>query len=214
MTTSCRFDEKKSRAKSEVMVEHILESASEIISTDGLLACTHRAVAAQTNISPGTITYHFKTLDDLHAAVIKQTILTFEAQAREWFKQVSFNKPELALTNFLIWTLQERQNFIKQYELFIAAVSKPRLRAAAREWLKAHKSILQDELKFTSSQAESAVAITDAWLMRCIITEEHALPDINTIKASFASITFSQRDYIVSVAPLKKTDSLWLSFYQ
>lgn len=175
------------RAGGEQMRDTILHHAAMIIRQEGLHACTHRAVAEECAISPGTITYHFKNMDELHAAVIERAVGSFTRQTRAWFCAMEASPVAQQLTQFLFWTLDERERLICEYELFVAAVSRPRLRQAAAAWIASHQHILQQQFTLTPQQAEAVVAFTDAWLLRSII-EEGKKPDAAMVQCFFASI--------------------------
>nr|WP_241492768.1 TetR family transcriptional regulator [Pantoea stewartii] len=95
------------RAKSEMTKGRILETASEIIRHDGLHACTQRTIANELDMSPGTITWHFRILDDLHDAVIRNAVESFRIQTLKWFSDNAGDRPEAQLTHFLFYTLQQ-----------------------------------------------------------------------------------------------------------
>ena len=166
-----------SRAKSELTRERIIEAASEIIRQQGLHACTQRAIAAELDISPGTITWHFRMLDDLHDAVIKNAVENFRSQTLKWFSECSDYRPEVHLTRFLFWTLQQHARLLSEYELFVAAVARPRLRESAMEWVRTHSLILQSRFRLNAKQADAIVAYTDAWLLRSLLSNGVEKPD-------------------------------------
>ncbi|QGR07373.1 TetR family transcriptional regulator [Pantoea phytobeneficialis] len=175
------------RAGGEQMRDSILHHAAMIIRLEGLHACTHRAVAEQCAISPGTVTYHFKNLDELHAAVIERAVESFTQQTHAWFAAMEENSVAQQLTQFLFWTLDERERLICEYALFVAAVSRPRLRQAAAAWIASHQHILQQHFALTAQQAEAVVAFTDAWLLRSII-QEGKKPNAALVQRFFTSI--------------------------
>ncbi|UJR56227.1 TetR family transcriptional regulator [Dickeya zeae] len=177
-----------SRAKSEQTKERILEAASEIIRDGGLHACTQRAIAAELSISPGTITWHFRILDDLHDAVIRKAVENFKSQTLKWFSECPPDKPEVQLTRFLCWTMQQQARLLSEYELFVAAVARPRLRESAMEWVRAHSAILQQHFRMNAKQADAVVAYTDAWLLRSLLSNGTEKPDEHMTERVFLSI--------------------------
>ncbi|SLM61274.1 MULTISPECIES: TetR/AcrR family transcriptional regulator [Dickeya] len=177
-----------SRAKSAQTKERILEAASEIIRHDGLHACTQRAIAAELNISPGTITWHFRMLDDLHDAVIRNAVENFKSQTLTWFSECPPDKPEVQLTRFLCWTIQQQARLLREYELFVAAVARPRLRESAMAWVKTHSVIVQERFRMNAKQADAVVAYTDAWLLRSLLSEGTEQPDERMTERVFLSI--------------------------
>ncbi len=167
-----------SLSKSEVTKEKIIRGAIDVIRRDGLQACTHRAVAEESGVSLGTTTYQFRTLDDLLIAVMQLAIDEFRRSTRAWLELNSSGLPEEALTRFVIWTLSERPRLNIEYELFVAAVSRPLLRPCAMRWLNEHETLLTEYLQLTPDKARAAVSFIDAWLMRGILDEpEMALPE-------------------------------------
>lgn len=166
-----------SRAKSELTRERIIEAASEIIRHQGLHACTQRATATELGISPGTITWHFRMLDDLHDAVIRTAVENFKSETLKWFREMPEENPEVELTRFLFWTLQQNERLLSEYELFVAAVARPRLRESAMEWVRAHSLILQSRFRLSAEQADAVVAYTDAWLLRSLLSNGKEKPD-------------------------------------
>lgn len=172
------------RAKSELTRERIIEAASEIIRQEGLHACTQRAVAAELDISPGTITWHFRTLDDLHDAVIRNAVDSFRSQTLAWFSE----RPEVQLTQFLFWTLQQHARLLSEYELFVAAIARPRLRESAMEWVRTPSLILQSFFRLPATQADAVVAYTDAWLLRSLLSNGAEKPDVSMTERLFLSM--------------------------
>lgn len=177
-----------SRAKSELTKERILETASEIIRQEGLHACTQRAIATELGISPGTITWHFRMLDDLHDAVIRNAVENFRTQTLKWFSECAQARPEVQLTRFLFWTLQQHARLLSEYELFVAAVARPRLRESAMEWIRTHSLILQSRFGLPAAQADAVVAYTDAWLLRNLLSNGAEKPDGSMTERIFLSM--------------------------
>jgi len=172
-----RSSVRATRAKSELTRERIIEAASEIIRQEGLHGCTQRAVAAELGISPGTITWHFRMLDDLHDAVIRNAVGNFRLLTLAWFSENPDGRAEVQMTRFLFWTLQQHDRLLSEYELFVAAVARPRLRESAMEWVRAHSLILQSRFRLPATQADAVVAYTDAWLLRSLLSNGAEKPD-------------------------------------
>jgi DNA-binding transcriptional regulator YbjK len=184
--------ERASRAKGEHTRELILKAASEIIRNEGLHACTQRAVAAELDISPGTVTWHFRILDDMHDAVVRMAIDSFKAQTLKWFIETASAAPEVQLAEFLFWTLQQHTRLLREYELFVAAVSRPRLRESAMQWVSTHSLILQDRFNLNAKQADAIVAYTDAWLLRSLLSDGDEKPDASMTELIFLTIIKSR----------------------
>lgn len=164
------------RAKSEMTKVRILEAASEIIRHDCLHACTQRAIANELDMSPSTITWHFRILDDLHDAVIRNAVESFRIQTLKWFSDNAGDRPEAQLTHFLFYTLQQDKRLLSDYELFVAAIGRPSLRDSAMEWVRTHSLILQSRFSLNGAQADAIVAYTDAWLLISLLSSRAEVP--------------------------------------
>lgn len=177
-----------SRSKSELTKEKIIRAAAEIIRRDGLQACTHRSVAEEAGVSLGTTTYQFATLDALLSAVMQLAIDEFAEGTRHWLALNNQGEAEAVLTRFVLWTLSERSRLNAEYELFVAAVSRPLLRPCAMNWLYVHETLLIEYLHLTPEQARAAVSFIDAWLMRGILDEPDAVLNEALIRRVFRAI--------------------------
>ena len=177
-----------SRSKSELTKEKIIRAAAEVIRRDGLQACTHRSVAEEAGVSLGTTTYQFATLDALLGAVMQLAIDEFTEGTRRWLERNAEGAPESILTRFVLWTLSERTRLNTEYELFVAAVSRPLLRPCAMNWLYVHEALLIEYLDLTPGQSRAAVSFIDAWLMRGILDTPDAVLDEAMISRVFRAI--------------------------
>ncbi|GEM_PF-4259869 len=180
------------QSKSEATQDKIIRAAAAVIRRDGLQACTHRAVAEEAGVSLGTTTYQFRTLDDLLNAVMQLAIEEFAASTRSWLTVNAFQPAEEVLTRFVLWTLGERLRLGTEYELFVAAVSRPLLRPCALHWLEVHQELVQEFLRLSPRQARAAVAFIDAWLLRGVLDGSDAVVDENTLRVVFSAIVHSE----------------------
>ena len=84
--------------------EKILESALRELMEKGIAGLTIQGVATRTGISLGNLTYHFRTRDDLVAAMIDHW---FEAWKREFFQiiyeRLSHTQPNFG--RFIDWVM-------------------------------------------------------------------------------------------------------------
>ena len=177
-----------SQSKSEVTKERIIRGATDVIRRDGLQACTHRAVAEEAGVSLGTTTYQFRTLDEMLNAVMQLAIDEFYASTRDWLQHNTSGPAEDILTRFVLWTLSERSRLNTEYELFVAAVSRPLLRPCALNWLHVHEALLVEFLHLTPEKARAVVSFIDAWLMRGILDEPETVLAEELISTVFRAI--------------------------
>lgn len=113
---------------------HIIATATQIIRRDGIATLTHRAVAAEAGVPLGSTTYHFKSLDDLLNAVMREAIALFREDMFHWLNARRHDDPCEVLTQFILRGTTDIQDLAREYELFTAAISRPSLRPMALEW--------------------------------------------------------------------------------
>lgn len=63
--------------------EHLLKAARTLIAEEGVDKLTHRAVSERAAVSPGTVTYHFRTRDDLARAAFASYADDYERELRQ-----------------------------------------------------------------------------------------------------------------------------------
>lgn len=105
----------------------IISTATQIIRRDGIAMLTHRAVAAEARVPMGSTTYHFKSLDDLLNAVMREAIALFREDMFHWLNARRDDDPCEVLTQFILRGTTEIQDLAREYELFTAAISRPSL---------------------------------------------------------------------------------------
>ncbi|MEV6184378.1 TetR family transcriptional regulator, partial [Streptomyces sp. NPDC052015] len=52
--------------------QRIIDAAIRVVGDKGIAGLSHRSVAAEADVPLGSTTYHFKTLDDLMVAALRQ----------------------------------------------------------------------------------------------------------------------------------------------
>ncbi|WP_117214384.1 TetR/AcrR family transcriptional regulator [Allorhizocola rhizosphaerae] len=127
------------RARGQETRRRLLDATVRVVGRDGPAAVTHRAVAAEAGLTKSLATYHFATIDDLlTAALIECT----EAYARQIAADLPPDSSPADLAEHLAANINEhRQDWLAYYELFLLAVRRPALRAAALQWTKWTTSI-------------------------------------------------------------------------
>ncbi|MEU7055544.1 TetR family transcriptional regulator [Streptomyces sp. NPDC046197] len=116
--------------------QRIIDAAIRVVGEKGIAGLSHRSVAAEADVPLGSTTYHFKTLDDLMVAALRQ--------ANEGFAQVigaraGLEDPRSDLAEELAgwmgeWLAGDRTGVELEYELYLAALRRPALRPVAAEW--------------------------------------------------------------------------------
>ena len=62
----------KKQKKKNLSRDHILESALKVIGAEGMGGLTHRSVAAKANVAHSTVSYYFRTIDDIASNAFKK----------------------------------------------------------------------------------------------------------------------------------------------
>jgi DNA-binding transcriptional regulator YbjK len=117
--------------------ERIAAAAIRVVARDGIEGLTHRTVAKEADVPLGSTTYHFADKDDLLRAAIELA----EANNRDVMGQMldTFEpQTDLALAVARLvetLTIDLRDQLLVEYELFLAARSRPALRDGASRWI-------------------------------------------------------------------------------
>ncbi|MFJ2772875.1 TetR/AcrR family transcriptional regulator [Streptomyces sp. NPDC087300] len=116
--------------------QRIIDAAIRVVGDKGIAGLSHRSVAAAADVPLGSTTYHFKTLDELMVAALRQSN---EGFAKVLASSGVFEDPEADLAEALArvlgeWFAGERAGVELEYELYLAALRRPALRPVAAEW--------------------------------------------------------------------------------
>ncbi|MFJ9751328.1 TetR/AcrR family transcriptional regulator [Streptomyces chartreusis] len=151
--------------------QRIIDAAIRVVGEKGIAGLSHRTVAAEADVPLGSTTYHFKTLDDLLVAALRQ--------ANEGFAKVIASRgglqdPGADLAVELAgwmgeWLAGDRTGVELEYELYLAALRRPALRPVAAEWAQD----LADRLSHRTDPvtARALVALMDGICLQVLLTE-------------------------------------------
>ncbi|WP_426577247.1 TetR/AcrR family transcriptional regulator [Xenorhabdus stockiae] len=167
--------------KGKAKYNQILDAVQVVICRDGIYECNHRAVAAEAGVPLGTTTYYFKTLDDMLSAALGKYFNNFIELSHNWFQQSLFEDPAENLTEFISWTFADYSRLKSEYELYVAAISRPSLRPLAVNWMQATKDIISQYITNDESKAKALTAVLDAFFLQSLLTGD---------------INFSKKEYI------------------
>ncbi|CAM5395766.1 ebrA repressor [Streptomyces avidinii] len=132
--------------------QRIIDAAIRVVGAKGIAGLSHRSAAAEADVPLGSTTYHFATLDDLLVAALRQ--------ANEAFAPVLEPGADLAeaLARLLGELLSaDRARAELEFELYLAALRRPALRAVAAEWYEAVSAALQERVDPVTARAVAAV---------------------------------------------------------
>ncbi|MFF4499009.1 TetR/AcrR family transcriptional regulator [Streptomyces sp. NPDC001401] len=116
--------------------QRIIDAAIRVVGAKGLAGLSHRTVAAEADVPLGSTTYHFKTLDELVVAALRQAS---EGFAKVVASRGGLEDPHADLAAELAgwlgeWLAGDRTGVELEYELYLAALRRPALRPVAAEW--------------------------------------------------------------------------------
>ncbi|MFJ5528306.1 TetR/AcrR family transcriptional regulator [Streptomyces sp. NPDC093261] len=116
--------------------QRIVDAAIRVVGKKGLAGLSHRSVAAEADVPLGSTTYHFKTLDELMVAALRQTNEGFAtALAESGLPRAAGSDLAAELARALgEWLGGDRTGVELEYELYLAALRRPALRPVAAEW--------------------------------------------------------------------------------
>lgn len=149
----------------------IIDAAIRVVGDKGIAGLSHRTVAAEADVPLGSTTYHFKTLDDLLVAALRQAS---EGFAKVIASRACLEDPDTDLAAELAgwmgeWLAADRTGVELEYELYLAALRRPALRPVAAEWAQD----LADRLSRRTDPvtARALVALMDGICLQVLLTE-------------------------------------------
>ncbi|MEU9291916.1 TetR family transcriptional regulator [Streptomyces sp. NPDC048275] len=151
--------------------QRIIDAAIRVVGEKGIAGLSHRSVAAEADVPLGSTTYHFKTLDELMVAALRQ--------ANEGFAKVvaargGLEDPHGDLAGELAgwmgeWLAGDRTGVELEYELYLAALRRPALRPVAAEWAQDLAALLSRRTDPVTARA--LVALMDGICLQVLLTD-------------------------------------------
>ncbi|MDL5158058.1 TetR/AcrR family transcriptional regulator [Actinomycetospora termitidis] len=115
--------------------ERIARAAIAVVAERGVDGLTHRAVAAAADVPLGSTTYHFRTLDDLLEEALRHAADDNIGAIRAWESALDPDAGfAAALTDLVLSYLGEGTHTVVEYDLYVAALHRPRLRPVSAAW--------------------------------------------------------------------------------
>jgi TetR/AcrR family transcriptional regulator, regulator of biofilm formation and stress response len=148
----------------------LLEAALEVIAERGVAATTHRAVAQRAGVPPSSTTYYFESLDQL----LEEALLLFVREEAARLRALSerlegVSLPPLEIARLFLAELRSSGGLdIAQFELYLEASRRPRLRAAARGCVELYTEVAEAALRAAgfprpAERAHAFVALIDGF---------------------------------------------------
>ncbi|MCX5556750.1 TetR/AcrR family transcriptional regulator [Streptomyces sp. NBC_00038] len=151
--------------------QRIIDAAIRVVGAKGIAGLSHRSVAAEADVPLGSTTYHFKTLDELMVAALRQ--------ANEGFAKVVASRggiedPRTDLAAELAglmgeWLAGDRTGVELECELYLAALRRPALRPVAAEW--AADLVERLTRRTDPVTARALVAMLDGLCLQVLLTD-------------------------------------------
>ncbi|MEU9085818.1 TetR family transcriptional regulator [Streptomyces sp. NPDC048357] len=151
--------------------QRIIDAAIRVVGAKGIAGLSHRSAAAEADVPLGSTTYHFKTLDDLLVAALRQAN---EGFARALARSAALADPDADLARALARLLGEflaadRSRVELEYELYLGALRRPALRPVASEWCASMSAALAARTDPVTARA--LVAVMDGIGLQVLLTD-------------------------------------------
>jgi DNA-binding transcriptional regulator YbjK len=116
--------------------ERIAKAAIKVVAERGIDGLTHRAVATEADVPLGSTTYHFQTLDDLLEEALRHAAEDNIRRLREWAQALAPDVDmAVALAELVMDYVRDQvPHTVVEYDLYVAALHRPQLRAVASSW--------------------------------------------------------------------------------
>lgn len=150
--------------------QRIIDAAIRVVGEKGIAGLSHRTVAAEADVPLGSTTYHFKSLDDLLVAALRQAN---EGFAKTYAARGALRDPDTDLAADLAalgaeWFAGDRTGLEVEYELYLAALRRPALRPVADEWGRGFADCLARRTDPVTARA--LVALIDGICLQVLLT--------------------------------------------
>ncbi|MFJ8359479.1 TetR/AcrR family transcriptional regulator [Streptomyces sp. NPDC093984] len=148
----------------------IIDAAIRVVGEKGIAGLSHRSVAAEADVPLGSTTYHFRTLDELLVAALRQAN---EGFARTLTDSGLLENTEGDLAADLArllgqWLGGDRAGVELEYELYLAALRRPALRPVAAEWMEQTAKSLAG--RTDPATARALLALLDGICLQVLLT--------------------------------------------
>ena len=125
--------------------ERILDAAIAVLAAHGVAGTTHRLIAAEADVPLGSLTYHFDGLEDLRAqAFVRLSERVSASYAAHFTDVASAGDLVDAVTALVLGAVgADADEWAVTYELYLAALRDPALRAVTERWMRASRAVLE-----------------------------------------------------------------------
>jgi DNA-binding transcriptional regulator YbjK len=140
--------------------DRIVAAALRVALEQGVGAVSHRNVAAAAGVPLGSTTYHFASLDDLLAAAMELCTASYAELLVAWSDAIPQGADVAdALCDLLVARLEgDRERVVAEYELQLAALRRPALRAVSLAWSELLRIVLAQHVDELTARELTTVA--------------------------------------------------------
>jgi DNA-binding transcriptional regulator YbjK len=168
--------------------ERILDAAIAVLATHGVAGTTTRLIAAAADVSLGSLTYHFDSLDDLRAQAFIRLSERVSASYEAHFTDVTSTEDLIDAVTDLVHSAvgADAEEWAVTYELYLAALRDPALRAVTERWMRASRAVLE---RFVDPEtARSLDALIEGLVMHRMLSTAPG-PRVQTREAVTRALT-------------------------
>ncbi|MGY1779738.1 TetR/AcrR family transcriptional regulator [Geodermatophilus sp. SYSU D01036] len=125
--------------------DRLVATALDVIADAGVTGATHRAIARAADVPLGSTTYHFASLDELHAAAFTRHVEEVATRLDARMRAAPDRAAALdALVEHLTGDLLgSGRDLVLAVELYVAAARRPALRAVTQDWMQRSRASLE-----------------------------------------------------------------------
>ncbi|MGR6968141.1 TetR/AcrR family transcriptional regulator [Streptomyces cynarae] len=149
----------------------ILDAALDVLVTDGAAGITHRKVAARADVPLGSVTYHFSSLAELQAQAFAWYVEQRTAEFEGLFTHVATREDLIeVLVDLVQGGPSRRRSAVLGFELHLAALRNPALRALTQQWTTDSRAVLA---RFTGTEIAGHLdALLEGLIMHALLATE------------------------------------------
>jgi DNA-binding transcriptional regulator YbjK len=137
----------------------IVDAAIEVIAEHGVAGATHRLIAAAADVPLGSLTYHFTGLEDLRAQAFQRHAERMSVIYAAHFDAVQTREQLVdAITDLIHGDAgADTHDWAIAYELYLAALRDPALRAVTETWMRTSRTVLERFVDPTTARGVDAL---------------------------------------------------------
>ncbi|MGW4557639.1 TetR/AcrR family transcriptional regulator [Streptomyces sp. NPDC004365] len=164
-------EERRARRHDPQRRERILDAALDVLVADGVAGLTHRKVASRADAPLGSVTYHFASLADLRAQAFAWYVEQRSAEYEALFTEVATREDLVdVLADMVEGGPPRHRSAVLGFELHLAALRDPALRALTQEWTRASRAVLA---RFTGPETAARLdALLEGMIMHALLSAD------------------------------------------